>query len=433
MYLTTNQKFLIAFLGALLWALFATWISQFWYPSLVEFFTPIGAIVILLAIAIFPGFMNAFVIFSLLLDKRPKLNTEIDYHPEISILIAAYNEAHTICDTIQSVLNQEYENLHSIIVVDDGSTDNTASVVKENFEGNSLVRVVVMPHNSGKASALNVGLKLVETPLFVSVDADCYLYKNSLNNLVFRYLSDPPSAAIAGAVLVRNSRENIITKIQEWDYFHGIAAVKRIQSLYQGTLVAQGAYTLYETEIVRELGGWKRSVGEDIVLTWEMLNAGHRVGYAENACAFTNAPTTWKGFFRQRERWARGIFEAIKYSPGVLLKPRKTLMFIWWNVSFVYIDFIYTFVFIPGLIAALFGNFLIAGPITLLVLPLGLIINYVMFKRSHSMFTEQGLRVRSNIIGFILYGVAYNMLLQPASTMGYIKEMLSTKKTWGTK
>ena len=108
-------------------------------------------------------------------------------------------------------------------------------------------------------------------------------------------------------------------------------------------------------------------------------------------------------------------------------------MFIWWNVSFVYIDLIYTFVFIPGLIAALFGNFLIAGPITLLVLPLGLIINYVMFKRSHSMFTEQGLRVRSNIIGFILYGVAYNMLLQPASTMGYIKEMLSTKKTWGTK
>ncbi|CAC9170971.1 Uncharacterised protein [Comamonas aquatica] len=78
-----------------------------------------------------------------------------------------------------------------------------------------------------------------------------------------RYLSDPVNTrAVAGAVLVRNSRVNLVTKIQEWDYFHGIAAIKRLQSLYQGTLVAQGAFSLYDTQVLRQLGGWPHTVGK---------------------------------------------------------------------------------------------------------------------------------------------------------------------------
>ena len=68
------------------------------------------------------------------------------------------------------------------------------------------------------------------------------------------YLSDPPNTrAVAGAVLVRNSRKNLVTGVQEWDYFHGIAAIKRLQSLYQGTLVAQGAFSVYDTA---SYAGW---------------------------------------------------------------------------------------------------------------------------------------------------------------------------------
>ena len=381
-----------------------------------------------------PGFMNAFVIFSLLLDKRPTM-MEAEYwgSPEVDIIIAAYNEGDVVCDTIGSILSQEYSGLRKIIVVNDGSTDNTIDVLKENYGNHTKVKIVNLLHNQGKANALNTGLVYVKTDIFITVDADSFLYKNSLTNLIGRYLSDPPSAAIAGAVLVRNSRKNMVTKVQEWDYFHGIAAIKRIQSLYQGTLVAQGAYTLYKTETIHELGGWKDTVGEDIVLTWEMLAKGYRVGYAENAVAFTNAPDTWKQFFHQRARWARGILEALRNSPEVLAKPRKTQMFIFWNIGFMYIDLIYTFVFIPGIILALFGNFLIAGPITLLVLPLGLIINYVMFKKSNKMFQEQGLKVRSNPAGFIGYSLFYNLILQPASVFGYAMEILKYRKSWGTK
>src|SRR3546814_1444020 len=121
-----------------------------------------------------------------------------------------------------------------------------------------------------------------DTTLFRS--GDSYLYRDALKHLVGRFLSDPPNtAAVAGSVLLRNSRFNLITKIQEWDYFHGIAAIKRLQSLFQGTLVAQGAFSLYRTDVLRQLGGWPESVGEDIVLTWAILDRGHRGGCCEDA------------------------------------------------------------------------------------------------------------------------------------------------------
>ena len=80
--------------------------------------------------------------------------------------------------------------------------------------------------------------------------------------------------AVAGAVLVRNSRASLMTAAQEWDYFHGISAVKRMQSMYHGTLVAQGAFSLYRKQALKTVGGWPDCVGEDIVMTWAMLERG---------------------------------------------------------------------------------------------------------------------------------------------------------------
>ncbi len=96
--------------------------------------------------------------------------------------------------------------------------------------------------------------------------------------MISRFESSPPDVcAVAGAVLVRNSRENILSNMQEWDYFLGIASTKRLQGMYRSTLVAHGAFSLYKTDAIRNVGGWPDAIGEDIVLTWRFFGQGWTV------------------------------------------------------------------------------------------------------------------------------------------------------------
>ena len=111
------------------------------------------------------------------------------------------------------------------------------------------------------------------------------------------------TAAVAGTVLVRNSRVNILTRVQEWDYYLGIAAVKRMQGLYQATLVAQGAFSLYLTEEVRRVGGWPDAIGEDIVLTWRLMESPSTSSPATHRGTGRSAPPTRRP---SRRRPARG-------------------------------------------------------------------------------------------------------------------------------
>ena len=431
-YFAVRLKFGLASAFASAWMVFSIFAAEAWILDFSQVVGVLPAYLSIYGIAVVPGFMNAFLFASLMLDRRPRLTDVGGALPAITVLVAAYNEEKNIVETINSIARQNYTGPMAVIVIDDGSTDTTARKLSElNYP---WLQVINLEKNGGKASALNQGLARVRSALTVTIDGDSYLYRHALNNLVRRYMSDPPTTrAVAGAVLVRNSRKNLVTAVQEWDYFQGIAAIKRLQSLYQGTLVAQGAFSVYDTALLREMGGWPRTVGEDIVLTWDILNRGHRVGFAENACIFTNAPETWGQFIRQRQRWARGMIEAFKAHGGLLVQPRMTTLFIWWNLLFPYLDVAYTFAFIPGLVLALFGVYWLAGPMTLLVLPLAMVVNYLMFSIQSKMFTEQGLKVRRNVGGFIFYALLYSVVLQPACVIGYIQELTKRKKNWGTK
>nr|WP_040330272.1 glycosyltransferase [Acidovorax delafieldii] len=423
---------MLAMAAGLAWMVFSILAAEAWIRDLSLAIGPVASYLAIYGIAVIPGFMNAFLVVSLLLDRRPPVRDALAPLPGITILVAAYNEESNIVATIESIALQHYPGPLQVVVINDGSTDATA----EKLAGlqYSWLEVMNLERNVGKANALNEGLKRAAWDLTLTVDGDSYLYRNALHNLVGRYLSDPPNTrAVAGAVLVRNSRKNLVTAIQEWDYFHGISAIKRLQSLYQGTLVAQGAFSVYDTAMLREMGGWPHTVGEDIVLTWGILERGHRVGFAENACLFTNAPDTWKQFIRQRQRWSRGLVEAFKSHWRLLFKPRMTTLFIWWNLLFPYMDLAYTLVFIPGMLLALFGVYWVAGPMTLLVLPLATVVNYLMFRIQARMFTEQGLKVRRNVVGFLLYALFYSVVLQPACVVGYVQELVNRTKNWGTK
>jgi poly-beta-1,6-N-acetyl-D-glucosamine synthase len=432
LYLSVRAKFSLAMLCSVAWMVFSIHAAEPWVAQLSGVAGETLAWVVVGGIAILPGFMNAFLVVGLLLDRRPTILPMPRRMPGVTLLVAAYNEQESIALTIGSIAAQHYPGPLQVIVINDGSTDRTAEVLAG--ISHPWLEVVNLARNGGKAKALNVGLARVRYSLTITIDADSCLYRDALRHLVGRYLSDPlDTRAVAGAILVRNSRTNLVTRAQEWDYFHGIAAVKRLQSLYQGTLVAQGAFSLYETAVLRSIGGWSDTVGEDIVLTWALLARGHRVGFAENACAFTNVPETWKQFIRQRQRWSRGLIEAFKAHWRLLFKARMRTMFIWWNLMFPYTDLAFTLAFLPGLVLALFGIYWIAGPMTLLVLPLGMLVNYQMYRVQSAMFAGEGLKIRRNFSGFFFYSLCYSIVLQPACVVGYLQEMLNHAKRWGTK
>jgi biofilm PGA synthesis N-glycosyltransferase PgaC len=430
-YVSVTTKFAVAIASSVTWFGLSTWLAWAWLHELAALAGWSVAIIAVAGIALIPGFMNAFLATSLLLDRRPPRRRLVGY-PALSILIAAYNEEASIADTLRSLALQDYPGGFEAMVIDDGSTDNSAAIVAATSY--PWLRLLRQPRNMGKSAALNRGLAEARYHLIVTLDADSYLYRDALRNLVERYMSDPASTvAVAGTMLVGNSRKNWVTKVQEWDYFHGIAAIKRVQSLFQGTLVAQGAFSIYDRKILKEIGGWVDCVGEDIVLTWEILCRGWRIGHAEDACCFTNAPDTLRQFVRQRQRWARGMMEAFRRSPGILLKPRMSTLFVWWNLFFPWLDLAFTVFFIPGLVLAAFGVYWIAGPLTLALLPLALVMNFLMFRVGSKMFAAQGLRVRRNISGFLVYAFCYSLILQPACVAGYFSELLGLRKTWGTK
>ena len=430
-YYSVGTKYLIAQGGAASWVAISVFVA---FPWLKDLSHTIGwplTIFSIFGIAIIPGYCSAFIMFSALLDKRLKF-VELTHYPPITLLVAAYNEEDCIAETLQSIFNQNYPGEIEVIVIDDGSKDGTADVVK-NMRDTQL-RLIILPKNSGKAAALNAGLAWACHKIIITVDADTYLYHNALKIIVSRYRNDPPNTvAVAGAIAVRNSRKNLITKFQEWDYFHGISVIKRAQSLYQGTLVAQGAFSLYNRDIVRDLGGWSDCVGEDIVLSWAMLTRGYRIGYAENAVVFTNVPETYMKLFLQRRRWARGMFEALGAYPGILLTKRLSLTFVLMNLCFPWIDAAYFCFFVPGLIAAIFGYYLFVGPITLFLLPLMVVNNAIVYKIQSRTFTERGLHVRKNYLGFFIYALFSQLVLCPASLAGYFSELFSFRKIWGTK
>ena len=438
-YVPVTAKFAIALFAAFCWVMLSIMLSRPWMAELGAVTHPLFALFAITFIAYVPGFMNTFLVVSLLLDRRPARRVQA-FYPGLTILIAAYQEEAAIADTLRTIASEGYPGALEVLVLNDGSTDLTAEIASRaieelEFSPGASVRLVDFPINRGKAAVLNAGLAQARHELIVTIDGDSRLQRGALVRIVERLLSDPQNTqAVAGAILVRNSRENIITGAQEWDYFHGIAAVKRMQSLYQGTLVAQGAFSIYRRQALQSVGGWKDCVGEDIVLSWAMLDRGYRIGYAEDAIAWTNAPNSFRQFARQRQRWARGLVEALNQHESLLFKPRLTMMFIWWNLLFLPLDFTYTFIFIPGVIAAIFFHlYWVAGLMTLAVIPIAILWNTVIFKAQAKMFREQGLKVRHNPRGLVFYMACYALMMQPICVWGYAVETLGLRKKWGTK
>lgn len=431
LYVSVASKFVLSILFAACWVGASAWISVPWFEDLSDELGVVPAITILTLIAFLPGGVVAFLAASLTFDRQPAMRFSSSTQV-VTIIIAARNEVNGIGLTVSSLNNIDYPAGVRVILADNGSTDGTAEAAQAAADRAGVDLRVIREDRPGKAHALNTALLAVDTKYVVTVDADTILHRDAMKNIVGRLESAPAdTVAVAGSVLTRNSRSNLLTRMQEWDYYLGIAAVKRMQGLYQSTLVAQGAFSLYLTDSVRRVGGWPDAIGEDIVITWRLMEGGHRVYFEPSAVAFTDVPDDLGTFMKQRSRWARGMLEGLRAVPPWRQTRGLTKMIASVDLFIPLLDVGYVLIFLPGVVLAFLGYPLIVSLWTLAVLPVTMLI-YGGLRRyqARNVFSPLGLTVRRNRIGYVAFLLIYQVLCSSASLVGYAQWVGRTRHRW---
>lgn len=292
--------------------------------------------------------------------------------PRVSLIAPAYNEGKTIEENVKSLLSINYNNF-DVIVVNDGSKDDSIPVLIEAFEleltdekyeaqiATKEVRgiykstnpsysklIVVDKHNGGKADALNTGINISNNPYIVCIDVDCIMDKDVLLKLAKPFLerSDKRIIATGGVVRIANScviksgklikvnaPENWVARIQVLEYLRAFLLGRMAWSKLDGLLLISGAFGMFDREIVIEAGGYNtKTVGEDMELVIRMRRymmdnkREYAVQYIPDPLCWTEAPESYDILRKQRSRWTRGTMETLWIHRKMFFNPKyKTI------------------------------------------------------------------------------------------------------------
>ncbi len=251
------------------------------------------------------------VVFATILALVAKWRERYDsfdpsFRPAVSVVIAAYNEEKVIARTIRAVIATGYGPLE-IIVVDDGSKDDTSGEVRANF-GDAVTLFVQA--NGGKASALNRGMAAATNEIIIALDADTVFAKDTIEKLI-RHFADPLVGAVAGNVKVGN-RINPLTYWQSIEYVTSQNLDRRAYATINSVTVVPGAVGAWRREAILQAGGYTDdTMAEDMDLTWRIRRIGWRIETESYAIGYTEAPDSIRALFGQRFRWAFGTLQSL--------------------------------------------------------------------------------------------------------------------------
>ncbi|MET8147049.1 bifunctional polysaccharide deacetylase/glycosyltransferase family 2 protein [Actinoplanes sp. NPDC049668] len=238
--------------------------------------------------------------------RRPDWSWGPEVTEPVSVIVPAYNEKEGIEAAVRSLAGGDYPEIE-VVVVDDGSTDDTAAIVER--LGLPNVRVVRVP-NGGKSNALNTGIALARHDLIVTVDGDTIFEPDSIRMLVQPFAS-PAVGAVAGNVKVGN-RQTLVAAWQHIEYVIGFNLDRRLYEVLNCMPTVPGAIGAFRRAALAEVGGISdETLAEDTDVTMALCRAGWRVVYEERAKAWTEAPTTLEQLYRQRYRWSYGTMQAM--------------------------------------------------------------------------------------------------------------------------
>ncbi|MBS3816465.1 MAG: glycosyltransferase [Candidatus Thermoplasmatota archaeon] len=257
------------------------------------------------------------------------------YAPKVSIILPCFNESEGVGRAIESCYFQDYEGKIEVVVVDDGSLDNTYDIAKvqESSHSDRDVKVRHKP-NSGKADALNFGLKHATGNIVFHTDGDTEMEKEAVRKVVKKFKRYPEAGGIGGFVAVRNE-ENLITKVQQIEYLYGQHLLRQIQGLDGNVVIMPGAITALPKKVAKEFPMPKGTLTEDAHLTIQLLSAGFETRYARDTRVWTNVPEKFSDWWKQRTRWLYGFLQIWTRERGFMSKNPWSLFYIGrWYLSF---------------------------------------------------------------------------------------------------
>lgn len=287
--------------------------------------------------------------------------------PRVTALVPAHDEGAVIANTVQSLLTMEYPNLE-IVVINDGSTDDTLRTLVDAFALRPVERLVatqasatvkriyasaefpdllvIDADNGGKANALNIGLGLATGELVCAIDADTLIDPRAIGQLVQPFLDDPSVIAAGGTIrpangcTVRNSRvvddrtpRGLLASIQDVEYVRAFVHGRLGWNRLGGNIIISGAFGLFRATALRNAGGFSSdTVGEDMEIVLRMRRQARmrheaaQVWFVPDPIAWTEVPETLRSLGHQRDRWQRGLLDSLRMHRDMFFRPRYGAM-----------------------------------------------------------------------------------------------------------
>ncbi|MBN1107712.1 MAG: glycosyltransferase family 2 protein [Bacteroidales bacterium] len=369
-----------------------------------------GYIVFFLTLFIFGSYLLLGIFSAMALRKYLRKNSYVNYNslvlsplsPRISIIAPAFNESKTIIDNIRTLLSLYYNNFE-VIIVNDGSSDDTFAKIKEAYD---LVRVnyyfdyripcerikgvyksknpsytrltVIDKNNGGKADSLNAGINICKSQLFVSIDADSIIESDSILKLVKPFLEEKEKKVIGTGGVIRivnscdierghirqiNVPRKFLPRLQVLEYTRAFLLGRMAWSHLDGLMLISGAMGIFDRETVIRAGGYSiKTVGEDMELVLRMRrymaehDVKYEVTYIPDPLCWTEVPSDLRSMRKQRTRWTRGLVESLKTHRAMFLNRKYKrlgmlgypywLFFEWLSPLIAFAGFVYTFILI---------------------------------------------------------------------------------------
>jgi len=234
---------------------------------------------------------------------RQQLFTE---NPFVSVIIPGKNEGKHLFKLTKSLDEQTFKNFE-LIIVDDGSDDDTP-IIGKNLEELGLIDMFIRNEmRGGKASAANLALRYSKGKYIVHLDADCSFDRDAIEKVLIPFYLDDKIGAVGGNVKVRNYKESLCAKLQAIEYLKTVS-VGRIVTSYLGIYkIISGAFGAFRKDVIDSIGGWDIGPGLDGDITVKIRKSGYKIYFQPEAIGLTNAPSSFKVLTKQRLRWDKSI------------------------------------------------------------------------------------------------------------------------------